>query len=205
MSGSAFLRNFQISWPKPTNYRSFPQLYKNKLTILQYQLPGLINNAVSQSIDHNFTNKNSNNLLRSSVSCTKPGHSETHRAVRRWQIPNTRELSKASSRILNSVLHLIAVHYINMNRKEAKLKGMSEIRFGSMIFFFRMAGIPLKMKKISIIYGVYMITVIVCTCSVFIGMFADVYIKWEGLGRAMTTMPTLIPFTNIMWIYFYCR
>ena len=92
-----------------------------------------------------------------------------------------------------------------MNRKETKLKGQSEIRFGSMIFLFRMAGIPLKMKKISTIYGVYMITVILCGCSMFTGMFVDVYIHWEDLGRAMTTMRVLIPYTNVIWIYFYCR
>jgi hypothetical protein len=92
-----------------------------------------------------------------------------------------------------------------MNREEPKLKGLSEIRFSSMIFLFRMAGIPLKMKKISTIYGVYMITVIMCGCSMFTGMFVDVYIKWEELGRAMTTMRALIPFTNVVWIFLYCR
>jgi len=50
-----------------------------------------------------------------------------------------------------------------------------------------------------------MIAVIFCGCSVFIGMYVDVYIKWEELGRAMTKKRTLIPFTNIMWIFLYCR
>jgi hypothetical protein len=90
-----------------------------------------------------------------------------------------------------------------MNRKETQLRGLSESRFGSMIFLFRMTGIPLKMKKISTIYAVYMVTLIICTGSMFTGMFFDVYIKWEELGRAMTTLRVLIPFTNIMWIYFY--
>jgi len=139
------------------------------------------------------------------VSCTKPGHSEAYRAVRTWQILNTRELSTASSSILNSVLLLIAVHYLNMNRKDTKLKELLEIRFGSTIFLFRMAGIPVQMKKPPTIYGVYMITLIICGCSTFIGMFVDVYIHWDDLGRAMTKMRVLIPFTNVIWIYFYCR
>jgi hypothetical protein len=92
-----------------------------------------------------------------------------------------------------------------MNRKEPKLKGLSENRFGSMIFLFRMGGIPLKMKKISTIYAVYMITVIICSCSVIIGMFLDVYIKCEELGRTMSSMRVLISFTNVMWISLYCR
>jgi len=92
-----------------------------------------------------------------------------------------------------------------MNRQEKKLKGMSEIRFSSMIFLFRMAGIPLKMKKVSTIYSVYMVTVITCSFSTYIGMFLDVYMHWDDLGRAMTTMRVLIPVTNIMWIFLYCR
>jgi hypothetical protein len=144
-------------------------------------------------------------MLKSSVLFTESGHSETYWAVRRWQIINKRELSKASSSILNSVLLLIALHYFNMYRQETKLKWLSEIRFGSMIFLFRMAGIPVQMGKVSTIYGVYMITVIVCTCSMFIGTFLDVYVHWEDLGRAMTTMRVLITYTNVIWIYFYCR
>jgi len=144
-------------------------------------------------------------MLKSSVSCTKPGHSEKDWAVRRWQIGNNSELSKAPRSILNSVLRLIAVHHFNMNRKETKLKGLSGIRFGSIIFLFKMAGIPVQIKKVSIIYGVYMITVIICGCSTYIGMFVDVYIHWDDLGRAMTSLRVLIPFTNVIWTYFYCR
>ena len=116
-----------------------------------------------------------------------------------------RELSKDSSNILKSVLLLIEVHYFHMNRQETKLKRLSEIRFGSMIFLFRMAGIPLKMKTISTIYAVYMITVIICGCSTFIGMLVDVYINRDDLGRAMTTMRVLLPITNIMWILSYYK
>jgi hypothetical protein len=92
-----------------------------------------------------------------------------------------------------------------MNRKETKLKGLSESRFGSMIFLFRMAGIPFKTKKIPTIYAFYMITVIICFSTTYLGLSVDVYIHWDDLGRAMTTVRVLIPFTNIIWIYSYCR
>ena len=92
-----------------------------------------------------------------------------------------------------------------MNTEEPKLKEVSEGRFGSMIFLLRMAGIPVKTKKVSTIYTVYMVTVIVCTYSTFIGMFVDVYLHWDDLGRAMKTLSVLIPFTNIIWIFSYCR
>ena len=73
-----------------------------------------------------------------------------------------------------------------MYRQETKLKGLSEIRFGSMIFLHRMSGVPFQMKKKSTIYATYMVTVTVCCFSAVIGMFVDVYIHWDELGRAMT-------------------
>ena len=116
-----------------------------------------------------------------------------------------RQFSKVSTSILNSVLHVTELHYFNMNRKETKLKGLSEIRFGSMIFLFRIAGIPFHMKKISTIYAIYMRTVIICASTTYLGLFGDVYMHWDDLGRAMTALRALIPFTNIMWIFSYCR
>jgi hypothetical protein len=148
--------------------------------------------------------KNSNTTL-SSVSSGISWHTEINWALRRRQILNKRELPKASSSIFNSVLRHIAVHYFNMNRRGPKLKELSEIRFGSMIFLLRMAGIPLKMKNISTIYAIYMVTVIVCCFTTIIGVFADVYIHWDDLGHAMTTMRTLFPFMNVMWIFTCCR
>ena len=86
-----------------------------------------------------------------------------------------------------------------------KLKEMLNSRFGSIIFLLRMSGIPFKMKKISTLYGIYMITVMICSCSTFIGMFVDVYIHMEELGRAITNLCVSIPYTNLLFIYFYCR
>ena len=144
-------------------------------------------------------------LLRSSESCRICKHSEAYWAVRRWQILNKRELSKASSSILNFVFHLIEVHYFSMNRKETKLKGLSVSRFGSIIFLLRMAGISFQLKKISTIYAIYMKKLILCTSTTYLGMIDDVYAHRDDLGRAMTTVYALIPFTNLMWIFSICR
>jgi len=92
-----------------------------------------------------------------------------------------------------------------MNRQKPELKGKSELRFGSMIFLFRFAGISLKMKKTSAIYTVYMIIAFICGCSTYIGMLVDVYIHRDDLGRAMTSTRILIPVTNAMWIFSYCK
>jgi len=92
-----------------------------------------------------------------------------------------------------------------MKREEPKLKGMSECRFRSIIFLFRLAGVPLKIKKISPIYAMYIVTMILCASTTHIGMCVDVYMHRDDLGRAMTTMRMLIPFTNVMWLFSYCR
>jgi len=92
-----------------------------------------------------------------------------------------------------------------MSTKETKLKGLGKTRFGSMIFLLRMAGIPFKMNKISTIYAIYMTTVIICASTTYLGMFVDVYNNKQDLGRTMTTVRMLIPITNVMWIFSYCR
>lgn len=92
-----------------------------------------------------------------------------------------------------------------MNRKEPKQKGLSEIRFGSMVFLLRMAGIPCKMKKMSTVYAIYMTTVIICTSATYLGVFVDVYIHRDDLGRVSTTMRAIFPFTNVMWIVSVCK
>jgi hypothetical protein len=92
-----------------------------------------------------------------------------------------------------------------MNIQETKLKGLSESRFGSMIFLLRMAGIPLKMKKVKPIYSTYMVTVTICSCITFIGVFVDAYIQRDDLRRAMKTARVLFSITNIMWIFSYSR
>jgi kynurenine formamidase len=92
-----------------------------------------------------------------------------------------------------------------MNTEKSKLKGLSQTRFSSLIFLFRMAGIPFQMKKISTIYAAYMVTVVICSFSTFIGTFVDVCIHWDDLGRAMRTMRVFIMFTNVMWLFSNCR
>jgi hypothetical protein len=92
-----------------------------------------------------------------------------------------------------------------MDSEGQKLKGLSESRFHLNILLFRVAGIPFKMKKISTVYAVYMITVIICSCSTYVGMFVDVYVQRNDLGHAMTTVRALISVTNVVWIFLYCR
>jgi len=54
------------------------------------------------------------------------------------------------------------------------------------------------MKEISTTYAIYMRTAIICTSTTYLGMFDDVYVHRNDLGRAMTTVRALISFTNIM-------
>ena len=105
---------------------------------------------------------------------------------------------------LNFEINLCPVHCC-MEWEETKVKGLSEIRFRWIIFFLRLEGIPFKMKKMSTVYFIYMITVIICTCSTFLGMIFDVYIHRDDLGHVMTTIRALTSLANVLWIYFSCR
>jgi len=92
-----------------------------------------------------------------------------------------------------------------MDNEVLQVKGLSNSRFGSIIFLLRVAGIPLKMKKMSTLYAIYMITVISCSCTTFVGMFVDVYMYRDDLGHVMTNIRVSIGFMNVLWLLFYCR
>ena len=92
-----------------------------------------------------------------------------------------------------------------MEREETKVKGLSEIRFSRIIFLLRLAGIPFKMKKVSTVYVIYIITVIMCTGNMFLGLFVDMCIHWNDLGHVMTNLRMLTGMTSVLWIYLCCR
>jgi hypothetical protein len=92
-----------------------------------------------------------------------------------------------------------------MECKEEKITRRLNSRFGWIIFFFRLAGIPFDMKKISAIYATYMRTAIFCTMTVLIGIFLDIFIRWDDFGHAMTNIRVLMFVTNIVCVYFCCR
>jgi len=86
-----------------------------------------------------------------------------------------------------------------------KVKKHWDNYFNSIVFFFRLAGVPFNMKKISTLYALYMITVTFCTCSTFIGIVASVYVHRDDLGHITTNMRVLMPLMCDMTIYVYCR
>jgi len=92
-----------------------------------------------------------------------------------------------------------------MDNEIPEEKRMSNSRFGSIIILLRLAGIPCKMKKMSTLYAIYIITVISCSCTTALGMFVDVYIHRDDLGHVMTNIRASIAFTNALWMFFYCR
>jgi hypothetical protein len=92
-----------------------------------------------------------------------------------------------------------------MEIKGQKIKEESDNCFSSIVFFFRLAGVPLKINKISLIYAVYVITVVLCSSSTFIGFIVGVYEHRDDLGHIMTSLRMLMPLMNVMIIYVYCR
>jgi hypothetical protein len=92
-----------------------------------------------------------------------------------------------------------------MDIEKQKLKRLPHNCFKLIVFFFRLAGVPFKMNKMTTIYAIYMVTVIFCTSSTFIGLILDVYTHRDDLGHIIRSMRVLIPIVNDLIIYFYCR
>jgi hypothetical protein len=92
-----------------------------------------------------------------------------------------------------------------MEGEDTKENGLKESRFGSIIFLLRVAGIPFKMKKVSTVYAVYMITVIFFSCISFLGLLIDASIHRDDLGHTTQGVSVWIPMSNNLWIYIYCR
>jgi hypothetical protein len=90
-----------------------------------------------------------------------------------------------------------------MKTEEQKTNILQDSRFSSIIFLLRLAGIPLKMKKISNIYAIYMVTATFCTFTTVLGMFIDVCIQRADLGHVMKNIRVLIAVVNNWWIYAY--
>jgi hypothetical protein len=120
-------------------------------------------------------------------------------------VTNTKWLQTAYSIEQQLTLKYFFPAYFSMEKEETKVKGLSEIRFRWIIFLLRLAGIPFKMKRMSTVYVIYMITVIICSCSTYLGMLVDVYIHWDDLGHTMTNIRVSIGMTNLVWIYLSCR
>jgi len=118
---------------------------------------------------------------------------------------NEHGLTRLLSHILNLELILFQRHYFYMKTEEQKTKRLLESRFNSIIFLLRLAGIPLKMKKISNIYTMYMLTAIFSTCTTVLGMIVDVCIHRDDLGLIMKNIRVLIAVVNNLWIYAYAR
>ena len=96
-------------------------------------------------------------------------------------------------------------HYFYMKTEEQKTKRLLHSRFSSIIFLLRLAGIPLKMKKSSNIWSIYMITANLSTYTTLLGMFVDVCIHRDDLGHIMKNIRVLIAMVNNWWIYAYAR
>ena len=86
-----------------------------------------------------------------------------------------------------------------------RVKKPLDNHFNSIIFLFRLAGVPFKMNKISTTYAIYMLTVVFCTCTTIIGLVVGVYEHRDDLGYIMKSMRVLMPLLNDIVIYVYCR
>jgi hypothetical protein len=140
-----------------------------------------------------------------SVPCATFWHSSIHRSSSNVIFTTELELLKFLRHILNFELLSFLVHYIHMGIEKFNENRLKKSRFGSIIFLLRLAGIPIKTQKVSTIYAIYMRTVIFFSCASFLGTFVDAYIHRDDLEHTIQDVSLLIPMSNNLWIYIYCR
>ena len=181
-----------------------PHIPNHEVTILKCKLLSLINNAISQSTDQHSVP----NISYKPLTCSVP-----------WAQFCPSDIYWSSGNIINSLRYWIVeyfrryftllkffyVFYFDMDNEVSKVKGLSNSRFGPIIFLLRLTGIPFKMKKMSTLYAIYMTTVISCFCATYVGMFFDVYIHRNDFGHVMTNIRVSIVFANFLWMFIYCR
>jgi hypothetical protein len=80
-----------------------------------------------------------------------------------------------------------------------------EIRFKTLLFLWRLGGIPLHMKSVSTVNTVYNVTVIVCFYVTNFCLCVDTFVHRHQLAYAMKKLHLLLGMQVSMWTHFRVR
>ena len=91
---------------------------------------------------------------------------------------------------------------------KAKASGchiLHESRFKTLLFIFRMGGLPLKLQSVSKINAVYNATIWVCFYITALCLFMDTFVHRHNLEYAMKKLRALIGFIVLTWMHLSFR
>jgi len=82
---------------------------------------------------------------------------------------------------------------------------LHESRFKILLFVFRLAGLPIKLKSVSRIETVYSAIIIVCYYITTLCLFMDTFVETHNLEDAMKKLRLLIGFIHFTWLHLSFR
>lgn len=82
---------------------------------------------------------------------------------------------------------------------------LSESRFKTILSLFRLGGIPLNKKSVSVVNTVYNATIIVCFYITTLCLYMDSYVHRAQLVQAMKKIRILVGMQLITWTHFSLR
>jgi hypothetical protein len=82
---------------------------------------------------------------------------------------------------------------------------LNESRFKTILSLFRLGGIPLNKKSVSVVNTIYNATIIVCFYITTLCLYMDSYVHRTQLVQAMKKIRILVGMQLITWTHFSLR
>jgi hypothetical protein len=85
-----------------------------------------------------------------------------------------------------------------MKSDNLRESGLTQRRFGTILFFFKMAGIPLTTRPVSRAQSVYNITTAVCMYLTCASCFMDIYVGRDDYAELMKSIRLCLSVTVVV-------
>jgi hypothetical protein len=94
----------------------------------------------------------------------------------------------------------------NKTRGEtASERSLTESRFKTFLYFLRLVGIPLNIKRVSAVHAAYNGIIIVCFYITTISIYTDTYAHREDLAYVMRKIRVLLGMNLVTWLHISFR
>ena len=87
----------------------------------------------------------------------------------------------------------------------ARDNNLFQIRYKTVLYFLRLAGIPLHIRPLSKVQTLYNTVCVLCYYSTFICAFMDTYVHRYDLVQAMKKIRVFFAMSVAVWVHFNLR
>jgi hypothetical protein len=94
---------------------------------------------------------------------------------------------------------------MNRNEIQQEYSRNMERLFGFYFKWFRLAGVPLKSYKKSILYDLYAAFILLNAYSVVVTISVDMFLHFDDLERIMENSRVIVPASSSLWVHLCIR